>query len=587
MVEHGPELAGGTLAALATGGQSLPVQLAAGAGGAMMGEYVQQEMQLRDMYPGNPPDTTKGRLLKLARVGGEDLLGGVVSGIGSKVWNKAFGPNIGKADPKALEVENWINDHLDQVGKVLGSVDTNKALTKEGLIEAMQLTPGERTGAQMTQLLENLTEGALFTTSELSAKVQNRQSFMDFVGNRYTDSLVKLSQRDADTLGEIVVGSLEKRQEIAMKMARRSYDDVRTKIDESLESGLLKSEKFIPTKGLRINASKIKKEYDQIQAFADAELMQTINKVISKDGLDENLTYDAARALRTSLQQLEYKLFKQPGHGQSAQVIKEFRSIFDKSMNGALKKANAFDAWSKATKDYHYALNEFVPKSVRKVLKSAKTSEEFEKVIHKMWGNRNLTYTKDLMEMVKDDPVLTRKLQGSFMDRLIKGASDDVVNDQAQGISGHKLSNLMFARNGVGRSTLNRVLGEDSVKQLEQFAKVLSFQQRKYSGPGKMMIQFVQPQAIKQVAQMGLAATFASGGIGSQSAGVLTTAGLVLMGPVLFNKIAKSKKGMDWLTKGIAQISPGNTQKMAAAIKAFEKAAMWGEADSTEAGDKH
>lgn len=572
--EEGPALGAGIITSIMMQGANIPAQLAAQFASATSAKAVQMLAQEYGLWPGEAPQSLEVKAKKAALTGIEYMgMEGVGKLLGAG-WNKVLGPNVGKMSPDSELAKQWVKDHFNAIKHVYEAAD------RQAVEEALQITPGEATGSSLTQMLENVAEGSLFGAGAMIRRRDLRQSFMDLTSKRFIESLSKMT--DPDVIGYNIMELITKKERVAKGVSDAYYNKIPQLLEDAYTRGL--DQNFIPTDGLKMLAKTMKKGSSQLGKMADQDLIGELDRIATLKG---KLDYNNAKVLRTNLGALKEKYRGVPGSGDTYQNIKKLASYFDQTMESALKGADpdALAMWNAGKEAYTQTLNDTIPKALKAVIKNVKSTDQAERLVQKMTQKNNITYTKELMDLVKDDPVVKRQVQGSLMEHIMNKAAnsaDELGNPSA--ISGEKLLRVLYGKGGYGKNTIETMFGKDMAQSLDEFARVLRLTQKKYTGTGAMMIQFVQPQAVKKLSGLGLATMVGAAPFRAGLAAI--GAGTILIAPPVLGKVMMSKKGAKYFTEGLLQLSKGGKAAVTNTTKLLEQALFWA-ADAPEMQKSH
>jgi hypothetical protein len=524
----------------------------AGIGGAG-GEAFKQIGEHLEVFPGDPPATSEEAAKRIGKAGLESAgftYAGekVVSGV-----QKVLRPFKISRQGRATE-------------KYLRTMDVQE--------KRLFLLPDEATESYSLGIIRNLGEFGLTGAPFFSSATKTRANFLDAAAESFVERITEkelseealtrmYSKLGKKTFGKAVEpanGVYNIIKEIAApKMQKVQIPEyVASEVLDAQGKPLMKQvmkEVEVPVGGAEINIRPIK-EFVKDLSDANKKLLGFGKDVTGADmadeimALDDTVSYDVAKYLKGIFRHKKEGLI--PGKKTAATGLA-------KSLEGRTKKAimeglgefdvargtNLAELQTHADGIYATSIAKYRNAIVRTLNNRVIHNERPDKIIDAIFERGATTKIRTVKGLVGEKfwPFYERKWLKKIFKRSgeqeILAASDEAIN--FGDIIGKKLYANLYGPSGMGKQTVQEILGKEAAFELEQLTLAIMKTQTKQTTLGTMSIQLKQMGAVTHLATV--AATGVTAG--------LPAAGLVLASPTIIAAMFLNKSGRRLLMEGI------------------------------------
>jgi len=379
------------------------------------------------------------------------------------------------------------------------------------------LLPAEATESRVLDVISNIGESSIIGGNKIAAYKATRTKFFD----DFAESLIgkfgeKTAAEDVGNLFVSVIGDKMKTFRAAERVMYNSVKAGRVKIPMSGAKNFVKP---MLKRSVKLGGIEAKNSGDDL-----------IEAVMS---LPDNLSFKNAVELRSRLisriDEMSVLNRKAPAIGKAKKLIGIVDRSIDKVLRGGNKEALA--AWRTANQFHKGGEKQFNSTFIRRLVKMASESGTgAETIAPAIFKPGKITSVVKVKRVV--DPPTWRKLQGFFVEHLMKKSTD--VNGNM--IGNRLLNNISGKPGSFGLPMMREILEPRQIELLQHFGKAMELAQKTQGeGAGRMLIQLTQAGA------MGAVLT----GRGSLPAAT------IILGPAVVSKMLLDLRIGKLLTRGL------------------------------------
>lgn len=513
---------GGTIGAFAGGGTPASIPLAGL--GAAGGEAVEQNIRHGLQALGFDVTAPETSLEAAKKIGVEGLLGLAGEGIGQVGirGTAALGRKIApKLRPDVEAVSEAVQPFFPKAKLGFRPISRLVGATKQPALLPAQLTE--------SPLLDTIQEVSKRSFLGGGGIIKAQQLTDDVVSGLVTDFTKNLRGNTGRLeVGELVFNALDEGIDAFSASGTALYNTVDDLTRAQFTTGL--GEQLTVTKKLTngVDLTSAKKTARSLLSQAQKgirtkEQTTVLNEIINKPDL---VSFSDAHILRSDLLKIA-RSGSELVKGKAQGVAKAVGKPIDNAMNQAAKdlSGDALNAWREANKFWKSGKNTFNSRFVRG-LASADPEVALERVLQSGKPSNIIKLRK-----VIDDPIVWKKIQGEFVNKLQRTAITDEISGTLSGKA--LLRNIRTAGDDMFRA----IAPNGELNNFKKFSEALALNQAKQPGGGGATV-FIA------LAQAGAAGKIIF--TGDADVGSLT----ILGGPFLLSKILTSPGASKILLEG-------------------------------------
>ena len=512
--EEAPEIIGSIVGSIAGSSLGPPGMV----GGAMIGGGAGKAYQ--DLYYALTGDKRASKTSTEAseRIGesalGQGLMEGIglgITGIGGKIL-KPYASKIGGKTKEAIALLDKYMPRIDTwkqpVSKLLGKKPPG-------------VLPAEAHRGYITGLLHDVAEGSIWggrTIRNYKEVVRGKA-----VDNMFDDFLASLSGKiSADDLGELIGTTITGRfKDLKDTYTTPLYNKVAEMVGDNVK---------IPIQSLR---DAVVKQYDtmkHLKGFVGEESGDSIINVIMQ--MDDEVTFDVARALRTRLRVAAAKAATSDKKAPAIGIAKRLEGELNKVITSTLKKDHkeAHIVWRNANSIYKQLNERFNDDFARKLIKMGESMSP-QKVMGRVVEKAN-PRTIDRMKRILDPKTFANIRRWAFEDALLRAPKN-----AAGELNALSLEKAFYGRSGMSEKVVKKLYSNSQYKTINKMLRVMKMTQRNEKGGMGVVIKLVQGAAAGNMVL--------KGEFDSKSAAVI-------VGPEIFARLMLNPMGAKLLTEGFA-----------------------------------
>ena len=512
--EEAPEMIGSIVGSIAGSSLGPPGMV----GGAMIGGGAGKAYQ--DLYYALTGDKRASKTSTEAseRIGesalGQGLMEGIglgITGIGGKIL-KPYASKIGGKTKEAIALLDKYMPRIDTwkqpVSKLLGKKPPG-------------VLPAEAHRGYITGLLHDVAEGSIWggrTIRNYKEVVRGKA-----VDNMFDDFLASLSGKiSADDLGELIGTTITGRfKDLKDTYTTPLYNKVAEMVGDNVK---------IPIQSLR---DAVVKQYDtmkHLKGFVGEESGDSIINVIMQ--MDDEVTFDVARALRTRLRVAAAKAATSDKKAPAIGIAKRLEGELNKVITSTLKKDHkeAHIVWRNANSIYKQLNERFNDDFARKLIKMGESMSP-QKVMGRVVEKAN-PRTIDRMKRILDPKTFANIRRWAFEDALLRAPKN-----AAGELNALSLEKAFYGRSGMSEKVVKKLYSNSQYKTINKMLRVMKMTQRNEKGGMGVVIKLVQGAAAGNMVL--------KGEFDSKSAAVI-------VGPEIFARLMLNPMGAKLLTEGFA-----------------------------------
>lgn len=471
-------------------------------------------------------DTVKEDLF---REGAYQLGGEAITGIAGKV----IAPFRKTITPESQEALDVVNKHLPPA--------KNRFLRMLGF-KQVGLLPAEFTESKTLDVMQNVTEGSLIGGNKLQAikeldRPQIISSIMDDMVGQFKHRL------NQDELSGAVADVIEGKVNMNRAVSTLLYNNVSALLEEASKRGVFSNRKIININGIQrylSNTTRVKALRELQLGIEKTKTGESVIDTIFE--LPNNITYEAAKELRTSL-----RIMAESAEGSAAKqrafgTLKQIENLLDSEIENSLRnkvgnimtssgfEINPATIWRKANEVYKGQSGKYNDEFIKSILKTPDFRPDM--LVDRVFRSYETAQLTKQKVGPKTFDLMGQAWVGRQMKKSLQGGTDV--------ISGDALYNNIFGKGSPFgafkpkdiKSQLINIFGSKKVSLMERSIKALQImQKRQGAGVGKVAISLSQPGALFALA------------VGSDK--VLPT--VILGGPAFLGHLLTSPVFNKWL----------------------------------------
>ena len=512
--EEAPEIVGSIVGSLAGSPAGIPGMV----GGAMIGGAAGKAYQ--DLYYALTGDKRASKTSSEAseRIGEAGLAQGLMEGIGGTITG--VGGKILK--PYASKIGGKTKEAIALLDKYMPRIDTWKQPVSTVLKKKVpSVLPTEAHRGYITGLLHDVAEGSIWggrTIRNYKEVVRTKA-----VDEMFDDFLGSLSGKiSPDDLGELIGTTLTAR----FKDLKDTYTTpLYNKVGEMVGDDVLFS-----VQPLRDAVVKQFKTMKHFKGFMAEESGDNIVNLVMQ--MDDEITFDVARSLRTRLRVAAAKAATSDKKAPAIGIAKRLENELNKVMTNVLKKENkeAHVVWRNANQIYKQLNERYNDDFARKLIKMGESMSP-QKVMGRVVEKAN-PRTIDRMKRVLDPKAFSNIRRWAFEDALQRAPKN------AGGeLNAMTLEKAFFGRHGMSEQVVKKLYSKSQYHTIKKMLRVMKMTQRGEKGGMGVVIKLVQGAAAGNMVL--------KGEFDSKSAAVI-------VGPEMFARLMLNPMGAKLLIEGFS-----------------------------------
>ena len=537
--EELPEIGGSVVGSLVGMGAGIPGMVA----GALIGGAAGKAYQ--ELYKSltSDPEAAKTSSEAAERIGEAGLAQGLLEGLGAGltgVGGKLLKPYAKKVSEKTIRSMALLEKYMPRIDTIKQPISTYLKKKVPGIL------PAEAHRGYITGLMHDIAEGSIWG----GRTIQNYNEIVrsKAITKMFDDFLDGVSGRiNPDDLGELIGTTVTARFE--------DLKDTYTTPLYNKVSKMLGDDVLIPTQSLK---NSVAREYEtavKVGGLAAAEAGDDIVKVIM--GIDDHITFDVARNLRTRLRVAATKAAASDKKAPAIRISKSLQNKLDKAITKTLKGSGdalphtpkakmreAHELWRNANSIYKQLSERYNDDFVRKLVKMAEGMGP-QKVMGRIVEKAN-PRTIDRMKRILDPETFSKVRRWAIEDALSKAP----LNEAGE-IGWKSLEKAFYGRTGIQNAAMKKLFTGAQRQQIRTMVNTLKMTQRRTKGAMGVVIKLVQGAAAGNMVFKGEADWKSVG---------------VLVGPEMFARLVLNPTGAKLLTQGFS-LPQGHQMVMPTAVK--------------------
>ena len=512
--EEAPEIAGSIAGSIVGSPAGIPGMV----GGAMIGGAAGKAYQ--ELYYALTGDKRASKTSTEAseRIGEAGLAQGLMEGVGvgiTGVGGKILKPYASKIGGKTKEAIALLDKYMPRIETWKQPVSKLLGKKPPGVL------PAEAHRGYITGLLHDVAEGSIWggrTIRNYKEVVRGKA-----VDDMFDDFLASLSGKiSADDLGELIGTTITARfKDLKDTYTTPLYNKVAEMVGDNVK---------IPIQSLR---DAVVKQYDtmkHLKGFVGEESGDSIINVIMQ--MDDEVTFDVARALRTRLRVAAAKAATSDKKAPAIGIAKRLEGELNKVITSTLKKDHkeAHIVWRNANSIYKQLNERFNDDFARKLIKMGESMSP-QKVMGRVVEKAN-PRTIDRMKRILDPKTFANIRRWAFEDALLRAPKN-----AAGELNALSLEKAFYGRSGMSEKVVKKLYSNSQYKTINKMLRVMKMTQRNEKGGMGVVIKLVQGAAAGNMVL--------KGEFDSKSAAVI-------VGPEIFARLMLNPMGAKLLTEGFA-----------------------------------